>query len=132
MMYARSGATPAVRSSAAAEVSNQGAMPPMAVMVVTKPPVLLVHGALDDTVAVTDAERLQARVPGRSTLLVLPDADHADIGSIHDGKPSLVRFLHDAGVLPGSTTVPSPTVGRTGRPEARTLRRHRPLREPDA
>ncbi len=85
-------------------------------------PILLVHGALDHTVAFTDAERLHARVPGRSTLLVLPDADHADVGSIHEGKPSLVRFLHDAGVLPGSTTLPGPTVGRTDTPPGATSR----------
>ena len=68
-------------------------------------PVLLVHGALDNTVDVADAERLHARVPDRSTLLILPDADHADVGSIQKGTPLLLRFLHDAGVLPGSTTV---------------------------
>lgn len=69
-------------------------------------PVLLVHGALDSTVSFADAERLHARAPDRSTLLVLPEADHADFGSIQEGKPSLLRFLHDAGVLPGSTTMP--------------------------
>lgn len=69
-------------------------------------PVLLVHGALDDTVPLANAERLHAQVPGRSTLLVLPEADHADFGSIQEVKPSLLRFLHDAGVLPGSTTMP--------------------------
>ena len=68
--------------------------------------VLLVHGALDSTVSFADAERLHARLPDRSTLLVLPEADHADFGSIQEGKPSLLQFLHDAGVLPGSTTMP--------------------------
>lgn len=76
-------------------------------------PVLLVHGALDSTIPLTDAERLHARIPDRSTLLVLPEADHADFGSIQKGKPSLLRFLHDAGILPRGTTCPSPK----GRPD---------------
>ncbi|MDP3969320.1 MAG: alpha/beta fold hydrolase [Nocardioides sp.] len=76
-------------------------------------PVLLVHGALDSTIPLADAERLHARIPDRSTLLVLPEADHADFGSIQEGKLSLLRFVYDAGVHPGGTTCPSPK----GRPD---------------
>lgn len=64
-------------------------------------PVLLVHGALDTTVAPRDAERLHAQTAGRSTLLVLPDAGHAGVGSIEEGAVTLLRFLGEAGVLPG-------------------------------
>ncbi len=67
-------------------------------------PVLLIHGALDTTVSLADAERLHARSPDRSTLLVLPHADHADLGSIQAAKPSLLRFFREAGVLPGLVT----------------------------
>ena len=77
-------------------------------------PVLLVHGALDGTVSFADAERLHALVPDRSTLLVLPEASHADFGSIQDGKPSMLRFLHDAGVLSGGTTPPANGHPNTG------------------
>lgn len=66
-------------------------------------PVLLVHGALDDTVSFADAERLHVQVPDRSTLLVLPEADHGDFGSIQQAEPVLLRFLHDAGVLTDRT-----------------------------
>lgn len=72
-------------------------------------PVLLVHGALDSTVPVADAERLHAQSPDRSTLLVLPEAGHADFGSIQEAKPSLLRFLREAGVFP---------VGAAGRGES--------------
>ena len=67
-------------------------------------PVLLVHGTLDRTVPVADAERLHAQSPDRSTLLLLPEADHADFGSIQEAKPWLLRFLREAGVLPVRTT----------------------------
>ena len=62
-------------------------------------PVLLVHGALDTTVRLEDAERLHARNPDRSTLVVLPQADHADLASIEEAEPALLRFLRDAGVV---------------------------------
>jgi pimeloyl-ACP methyl ester carboxylesterase len=67
-------------------------------------PVLLIHGALDSTVSISDAERLHERSPDRSTLLVLPDADHADLGSVQEAEPSLLRFLREAGALPGRAT----------------------------
>ena len=76
-------------------------------------PVLLVHGGLDDTVALRDAARLHARAAGRSTLLVLPEADHADLAAIEEGKPELLRFLRDAGVLHGGTPI-APTKLRRG------------------
>lgn len=72
-------------------------------------PVLLVHGGLDDTVVVADAELLHARAAGRSTLLVLPGADHAGLGAITEGKPALLRFLSDAGVLEHSAAQPPAT-----------------------
>lgn len=75
--------------------------------------ILLIHGALDDTVASKDAERLHARAVGRSTLLVLPEAGHADLAAIEEGKPALLRFLRDAGVLDGSTPI-GPTKLRRG------------------
>ena len=64
-------------------------------------PVLLIHGALDHTVSIADAERLHARSPDRSTLLVLPHANHADLGSIQAARSSLLRFLREAKVFPG-------------------------------
>jgi fermentation-respiration switch protein FrsA (DUF1100 family) len=68
-------------------------------------PILLVHGALDPTVPVRDAQRLHAQLPGRSTLLVLPEAHHSDLEAIHEGKPELLRFLLEGGVIPAAPNV---------------------------
>jgi len=63
------------------------------------------HRALDPTVPVRDAQRLHAQLPGRSTLLVLPEAHHSDLEAIHEGKPELLRFLLEGGVIPAAPNV---------------------------
>lgn len=63
-------------------------------------PVLLIHGALDSTVPLADAERLHSRAPTRSTLVVLPDAGHSDVDAIEKSQPALLRFLRESGVIP--------------------------------
>jgi uncharacterized protein len=67
-------------------------------------PVLLVHGLLDSTVPVSDAYQLHARAPERSTLVVVPDADHLSTHAIESAGPDPVRFLEEAGLIetPGS------------------------------
>lgn len=72
-------------------------------------PILLVHGTDDATVPVTDAQRLHAQVPDRSTLLLLPATDHAGLEAIQENKPALLRFLRDAGVI--DSAAPDPTGG---------------------
>ncbi len=67
-------------------------------------PILLIHGAQDGTVPLADAQRLHAQSPDRSTLLILPQAGHADFGAIQEATPSLLRFLLEAGVVSGRAT----------------------------
>ena len=54
------------------------------------PPFLLIHGALDQTVAVSQSEKFHAALQAsavKSQLLVLPDVDHSFVGS----TPQLTR-----------------------------------------
>ncbi|HEX5994428.1 MAG TPA: alpha/beta fold hydrolase [Jiangellales bacterium] len=62
-------------------------------------PVLLLHGALDDTIPVSDAYQLRAHAPAGSSLIVLPDADHFSVDALDRIAPEIRRFLLAAGVL---------------------------------
>lgn len=62
-------------------------------------PVLLLHGALDTTVPVSDAYQLQAHAPSGSALIVLPDADHLSVDALDRIAPALRTLLRTAGVL---------------------------------
>jgi pimeloyl-ACP methyl ester carboxylesterase len=62
-------------------------------------PVLLLHGALDTTVPVSDAYRLRVRAPAGSSLIVLPDADHLSVEALDRVAADIRRFLLTAGVL---------------------------------
>ncbi len=61
-------------------------------------PVLLVHGAADDTVPVTDAEAL-SRV-AEVELLLIADAGHGSVDKIEQHGGRLIDFLLKIGVLP--------------------------------
>ena len=62
-------------------------------------PVLLLHGERDTTVPLSDAYRLQAQAPSRSTLVVMPDADHSSVEALDGARPAVLSFLRDAGVI---------------------------------
>jgi dipeptidyl aminopeptidase/acylaminoacyl peptidase len=56
----------------------------------TDPPFLLIHGALDKTVAASQSEKFHAALQAsavKSQLLILPDVDHSFVGS----TPELTR-----------------------------------------
>ncbi len=69
-------------------------------------PVLLVHGTADAMVPVADVQRLHAQAPDRSTVLLLPGADHVGLDAIAQSTPALLQFLREAGVLDPGTTTP--------------------------
>jgi acetyl esterase/lipase len=53
----------------------------------TDPPFLLIHGALDKTVAASQSEKFHAALQAsavKSQLLILPDVDHSFVGSTHE------------------------------------------------
>jgi acetyl esterase/lipase len=62
------------------------------------PPFLLIHGALDKTVAVTQSERFHAALQAsavKSQLLVLPDVDHSFVGNTTElTRSASLRALH--------------------------------------
>lgn len=62
------------------------------------PPFLLIHGALDKTVAVTQSEKFHAALQAsavKSQLLVLPDVDHSFVGSSAElTRSASLRALH--------------------------------------
>lgn len=62
-------------------------------------PVLLLHGALDTTIPVSDAHRLRANAPAGSSLIVLADADHLSVDVLEGVAAEIRRFLMIAGVL---------------------------------
>lgn len=65
-------------------------------------PVLLLHGQQDTTVPVSDAYRLRARAPERSTLVILPDADHTSVEALDGAQQALQDFLRRADVTPAA------------------------------
>jgi alpha-beta hydrolase superfamily lysophospholipase len=62
-------------------------------------PVLLVHGLLESTVPISDAYRLHAQAPERSTLIVVPDGDHLSTHTLETAGPDLVRFLENVRLI---------------------------------
>ena len=64
----------------------------------TDPPFLLIHGALDKTVAVSQSERFHAVLQAnsvKSQLLILPDVDHSFVGSSAElTRSASLRALH--------------------------------------
>jgi pimeloyl-ACP methyl ester carboxylesterase len=71
-------------------------------------PVLLLHGARDTTVPVTDAHRLRRHAPPGSGLLVVPDADHTTVEALEQALPDLRQFLRHNGL---DTTPPGVSSG---------------------
>jgi dipeptidyl aminopeptidase/acylaminoacyl peptidase len=62
-------------------------------------PVLLVHGARDETVPIEDAYALRSQAEGRVALHVVPTADHTSVETLTEVAPALIAFLRDVGVL---------------------------------
>lgn len=62
-------------------------------------PVLLLHGQQDTTVPVAEAHRLHELARGHSTLVVLPEADHASVEALELVRPELIAFLTGAGLV---------------------------------
>ena len=64
----------------------------------TDPPFLLIHGALDKTVAVSQSERFHAALQAsavKSQLIVLPDVDHSFVGNTAElTRSASLRALH--------------------------------------
>ena len=62
------------------------------------PPFLLIHGALDKTVAVSQSEKFHAALQAnavKSQLIVLPDVDHSFVGSTAElTRAASLRALH--------------------------------------
>ena len=62
------------------------------------PPFLLIHGALDKTVAVSQSERFHAALQAsavKSQLIVLPDVDHSFVGNTAElTRNASLRALH--------------------------------------
>jgi alpha-beta hydrolase superfamily lysophospholipase len=60
------------------------------------PPVLLVHGALDQTVPVAHAEKLFAKATAPKQLVILPDAEHEDMPTTDSPRydAALRHFIH--------------------------------------
>jgi len=59
-------------------------------------PILLLHGQQDTTVPIADAYRLRAQRPERTTLVVLPEADHNSVEALQGAKPALLDFLRES------------------------------------
>ena len=62
-------------------------------------PVLLLHGGRDTTVPLSDAYRLHTQAPDRSTLVVMPDADHGSLEALDGARAAVLSFLRDVGVI---------------------------------
>ncbi len=62
-------------------------------------PVLLVHGVVDDTVPVSDAETLSSAAD--IELLLVDDAGHGSVDRIEEHGDQLIHFLVKAELLPG-------------------------------
>ena len=54
-------------------------------------------GARDWRVAI-DVQRFDS-APGRSTLVVMSDADHGSVEALDGARPAVLSFLRDAGVI---------------------------------
>ncbi|MFN2309513.1 MAG: alpha/beta hydrolase [Gammaproteobacteria bacterium] len=81
-------------------------------------PVLLVHGADDRAVPVTDAHSLAERCQGRDVgLLIIDEAGHDSVEVIEAHGSRLLEFLREHGIAATATadSQPAPTATGTGR-----------------
>jgi pimeloyl-ACP methyl ester carboxylesterase len=69
---------------------------PIATIAQLRMPVLLIHGAIDSVIPLTDAQALHRTAPPGTDLLVVPDADHGDIDRFIAVAPAVTDFLRRA------------------------------------
>jgi pimeloyl-ACP methyl ester carboxylesterase len=83
---------------------------PIATIAHLRMPVLLIHGASDSVIPLTDAQALHRTAPPGTDLLVVPDADHGDIERFLTVAPTVTDFLRRAiqGEEPAAPAVSAP------------------------